>query len=371
MPGNPLLRIPGLAGFVSADEQKRAQEAHGLQQLGGALTLAQALEARERTRKSQADEQAFRSEVAGLGPNPDMGAVLNAAAKYGDPMRLIELQMKSREREEAARDRALQFATNLDLRQQGLDLQREQFGQRTADAQARQKFDEFYKTESLRLRQQQDALNGQLRQMGLEVRRQGQDLQVERINQAERDRRDRGVTGFANELQQNKIPALSASITTANDLLRQYEDKDIPGFGLVEGSSMVPGAVRGEESNRVRSSVQAVSNDLLNLYSGLAVTLPEGERRELEEMRGGNFTSQDFKTAWPRIVNRYNTVLGNLRAGASPEVLQEYQSRPGALKLDPLKAAFDLPQVKNDADYAKLKSGESYIGPDGKRRTKR
>lgn len=367
---NPLLNIPGLGGYIAAKEQSQREQAGQLQQVAGVMTLAQTMEKIKQERESRAATLAAQQELAAQGPNLTTEAALGIAAKSGNPMQVIELYMRHKERADAAKESALRHAEGMTLRQQQLDQQREAFLQRTADAKARQAFEEEYKRQSLDLRRQSEGVNAALRQFGLENTKQAQTLQQLRLDQAGRERTDRGVTGFANELQQNKIPALSASLTTANELLRQYEDKDIPGFGVVEGAGMIPNALRGEEAKRVRSAAQAVSNDLLNLYSGLAVTLPESERRELEEMRGGNFTSQDFKNAWPRIVNRYNSVTGNLKAGASAEVLREYQSRPGAMKLDPIKAAFDLPKVTADAEYDALPSGALFIGPDGKRRRK-
>jgi hypothetical protein len=335
---NPLLKVPGLGGFIAGKEQiEREAERRNQQQLQNvsvATTLEEVLRKRAQAQQQQEQEQAFRRDIAALGPEPAQEALSRVAARYADPKSVLENYQRSQDRKEVERARAHQFAQNLELRQQGLDLQREQFNQRTQDAAERAKFDQWYRGESLKLRQASDAMNAELRAMGIEIQRQGRD-------QAQRDRVDRSVTGFANELQQNKIPALSASITTANDLLKNYEDKDdIPGLGVFTGSKKIPDFLRSEEANKNRSALQAVSNDLLNLYSGLAVTLPESERRELEEMKNGNFDVKDFKNAWPRIVNRYNTVVGNLKAGANAEVLKEYQSRPGAMKLDPLTPAF-------------------------------
>jgi hypothetical protein len=75
------------------------------------------------------------------------------------------------------------------------------------------------------------------------------------------------------------------------------------------------------------------------MYSGLAVTLPENERRQLEQMTSGQFSAQDLYNAWPTVINRYNSIKGNLVAGTPPDAVDIYKSRPGAMNLEPLKAA--------------------------------
>jgi hypothetical protein len=148
------------------------------------------------------------------------------------------------------------------------------------------------------------------------------------------------IERFSARLQTAKVAPLLESARVANDLLNNYADKDIPGLGLGVGSAMVPNAFRSTEANNVRSALKAVTNDLLSMYSGLAVTLPESERRELEQMQRGDFSVKDFKNAWPRVIGRMNAVLGNLKAGLAPEAVSTYQSRAGALNLDPLTPAF-------------------------------
>lgn len=335
---NPNALPPGLAGYQAAREADEQRQLRQLQMAGALTSLSQAV-------KHQREQEAFRNEISALGENPSTEAVMQVAGKYTKPEALLELHQRSSERAASRNQQALQFAQDLDLRQQRLDQQRDLALQRTQDEAERRRITEQYNTARLENQQAMGQLNAQLRAMGVELTRSGQQLQLQRFNAEERERRDKAVTGFANELQQNKLPALSASISTANDLLRQYEgDKPIPGFGLVEGSNRVPNAVRSAEANRNRSAIQAVANDLLALYSGMAVTLSESERRTLEEMRGGDFTSSDFKAAWPRVVQRFNTVTGNLRAGQNAEVLREYQSRPGAMSLNPLVPAFGAPR---------------------------
>ena len=347
-----LSEIPFLDRYRAREAQIRGEGMDELKQVQGVMTLQGLLQQQQEKQRAAQLEQAFRSEVGALGPNPTQEQLATIGSRYAGPKELLDTHQKSLDRKATSDDRrataeqnraqmAMQFSQNLEQRQQALDQRRDEFGQRTTDAAAKQQFEQWYKTESLKNQQTQQQLNAQLRGLGFEIQRQGQQLQLSRLDMAQLDRVDRGVTAFANELQQNKVPGLASSMTAANSLLKQYEDKpDIPGIGAVEGSAMLPNLFRGKESNNVRSALQAVANDLLNMYSGLAVTLPESERRELEQMRRGDFKEADFRNAWPRTVERYNGVVGNLTAGASPEVRRQYGSRPGAMRLDPIEPAF-------------------------------
>ena len=347
-----IANIPFLSAYRQREAQIRGEGMDELKQVSGVMTLQGLLQKQQEAQRTAQRDQQYRSDVAALGPNPTQEQLAVVGSKYAGPEKLLDIHQKSLDRKATSDDRAsiandnraqmaMQFAQNLDLRQQDLDRRRDEFAQRTTDANAKQAFEQWYKTESLKNQQTQQQLNAQLRGLGFEIQRQGQQLQLSRLDMAQLDRVDRGVTAFANELQQNKVPGLASSMTAANSLLKQYEDKpDIPGIGAVEGSAMLPNLFRGNESNNVRSALQAVANDLLNMYSGLAVTLPESERRELEQMRRGDFKEADFRNAWPRTVERYNGVVGNLTAGASPEVRRQYGSRPGAMRLDPIEPAF-------------------------------
>lgn len=346
----------GLQAYLEQNEANRRASTEQLQQVGFLQKLAAGAEARNR-------EQAYRQEIASAATPEERAAV---AAKFSGPDAVLKSQQDALNRQAQREATAAQYAMVLQQRNDALEERKRQFDTTQASEAAKRQFEEWYKTEQLKNDQLFKGLNLQFQQMGLELKKQGNALQLQRFDREQRDKLDKSVTAFANELQQNKVPGLASSITSANDLLKKYEDGSIPGLGVFEGSKHIPEFLRGPEANNVRSSLQAVTNDLLNLYSGLAVTLPEAERRELEQMQGGKFTDIDFKNAWPRIVNRYNSVIGNLRAGQKEEVLREYQGRPGAMKLDPLTPAFvGTPEFASEADAAKA-AAEGKIKPGDK-----
>lgn len=275
------------------------------------------------------NETGFRQGIQKLGPNPKPDDIANLAMQFGKP----EIATSILNHKEAQ-------ATRLQLAHDALQQRQEFLQQRTEDRTLDRQSREGIAAQMAQARSQQTDIANQMKLMGLDLRNQSIALRNEQFANTQEQQLQNQTTHFANTLQQNKVPQLSSSMTAANDLLKKYEGGSIPGFGAVSGSSAVPNLLRGEEAKNVRSAVQGVTNDLLNMYSGLAVTLPESERRSLEQMNRGDFTEADFRNAWPRVVNRFNSVMGSLKAGANPKAVEKYQSQPGAIKLEPITAAF-------------------------------
>ena len=275
------------------------------------------------------NEVLFRQGIQKLGPSPKPDDIANLAMQFGKP----EVATTIMNHKEA---NAMRLQLAHDTIQQRIDALQQRTEDQTLNRQSR----EAIAQQTAALREQQLGYSNEMRQMGIELRKQNLDLRNQMFENTQEQQLQNQTTKFANTLQQNKVPQLASSMTSANDLLKKYEGDSIPGFGAVSGSSAVPNLLRGEEAKNVRSAVQGVTNDLLNMYSGLAVTLPESERRSLEQMNRGDFTEADFRNAWPRVVNRFNSVMGSLKAGANPKAVEKYQSQPGAIRLEPITSAF-------------------------------
>jgi hypothetical protein len=288
------------------------------------------------------NEVLFRQGIQKLGPSPKPDDIANLAMQFGKP----EVATTILNHKEANATR-LQLAH--DTIQQRMDALQQRAEDQTLNRQSR----EAIAAQTAALREQQLGLSNEMRRMGLDLRSQNLDLRNQMFENTQEQQLQNQTTKFANTLQQNKVPQLASSMTSANDLLKKYEGGSIPGFGAVSGSSAVPNLLRGEEAKNVRSAVQGVTNDLLNMYSGLAVTLPESERRSLEQMNRGDFTEADFRNAWPRVVNRFNSVMGSLKAGANPKAVEKYQSQPGAIRLEPITAAFGKSETQTKSVFDK------------------
>lgn len=166
---------------------------------------------------------------------------------------------------------------------------------------------------------------------------------------------------LSKHLDANAIPSLMVSMQGVQELLDQYpKGTNIPGLGKIEGN--IPDILRGPESNRARSRIQAVVNDLLKLYSGGAVTPNEAERRMVEMLASGKYSDEDFRNAWPIVVGRFNKTIESMRGGYSPETIAEYEARSG-VKLAPIQ-----PSTKSGGQAApqvgERRDGYTFIGGD-------
>lgn len=158
------------------------------------------------------------------------------------------------------------------------------------------------------------------------------------------------VEQLSEDLQKNKVPQILTSVRELNDNLSKFTASSVPGIGYGK-NTRIANLFLSEKGKTIKSQAQAVANDLLNMYSGLAVTVPEEERRTLEMMRSGEFSAKDFYNAWPLVVKRLNSISGNIKSGAAPEVLAEYGKRPGAANLQPIQAATGKRAARQPANY--------------------
>jgi hypothetical protein len=141
-----LSQIPGYAGYTAARARNQQQEQGELQQ---ALTLQGVLA------KIQAQEKdaAFRRDLSALGDAPTQEQLAQVSARYSSPEKVMESQQRSLDRAETVKAQKEAHANALEQRKATLDLQRESFLQRTADANARMAFEQDYKRQRLALDQ--------------------------------------------------------------------------------------------------------------------------------------------------------------------------------------------------------------------------
>jgi hypothetical protein len=180
---------------------------------------------------------------------------------------------------------------------------------------------------------------------------------------------DTDTQKLSRQYTQQKMPQLDASISNFNNILGSYKDRkeDLPGVGYAKNLPIAK-LFLTDAGKDVSSAGQAVANDLLNMYSGLAVTLPESERRDLEQMRSGYFSESDYKRAWPLVVKRYNSIRGHIFAGYLPEVQQRFLDQnpmEGGVGLEGIKSAIETPEEAQGVSGPHSRSGENeQAGPD-------
>ena len=122
-----LANIPGLGGYAAADEESRNVQMGQLQQMGALQGILAKQQAQQR-------EQALRSDLAALGPNPPQEALAQLAAKYAPAGEILKSQTASLDRK-AALD-----AANLNreaAREQAVSMQQERLAQQAEIAKQR------------------------------------------------------------------------------------------------------------------------------------------------------------------------------------------------------------------------------------------
>lgn len=328
------LNVPGLAGYIQAQEMNQQQQMGQLQQ-------AQLIMGLQDAAQKNARQQAYQQEVDALGANPSLDALAGVVSKY-NPEKGLDLRERARDRQEAREQRAVQFAEQVELRRQALDQQREAFLQRTQDAQARQAFEQSYKQQQLVLQQQTAAFNREMKQLGMEITRQGNELRLQRFDVAQREKEDREIEGQISKTV-NSMKDIQPVVTAANqlnDILGRYTPENVPGIGYLKNTDTGK-AFLSDEGKEVQSSQKLVGNAILKAMAGSAVTAPEEIRQMAAMMADARFSAKDFYIAWPKVAKWINDQAALGAANLSPKARERFVERT-KLNLDPIKPRFSF-----------------------------
>lgn len=165
--------MPVLESFIDAYRRRekgiRDEEMGQLQQVGVLAGLQAKMQAAQKA-------AAYEKAMSGLPPDATEEQQLQAARPFQSADQLGQQIGSSRDRREATAQRAQQFIMQIDAKQQDLDRRRDEFNQRTTDTAARAAFEQWYKTESLKNSQQQNAALNAMRQQGIDIQQMGLDL---------------------------------------------------------------------------------------------------------------------------------------------------------------------------------------------------
>lgn len=193
----------------------------------------------------------------------------------------------------------------------------------------------------------QSELQNQMRLMGLDLQRQGLAMRGDSValqrmlaGQAVNDRKEKSINEGTQKLskQSEDLTNLVSGVRELTGALAPYlaTGKNIPGVGYGTNISALgldlSGALIGKEGKANRSLVRNVSNELLRLASGQAVTIGETERQNLALMATGNYSEQDFLNALQNvIIPKVNEAVANVGAGYTPEIKGRYRDQGGRI----------------------------------------
>ncbi|MBM3460751.1 MAG: hypothetical protein FJX76_01490 [Armatimonadetes bacterium] len=320
--------IPGLGGY---EAQRRANEGRtldNLRQVVGVQALIGQMQAQAERARQIERAKAYETAVQGLGPNPTAEQLEGVVVQHAGPeglLRSLDRRAVSADRLAIANENraqaALQFAQNLQLRQDMLEQRRTEAEARITDASARRQFDEWYKRESLANKQQQAQLNSQMRMMGFEIQRQGQQLQLARLDQAKEQKTGRDVQQLGAALEKANLPEADAVLEEVETALTRTPQLT---EWLSGPKSAVPDRLAPAEIRAGRQAFQKLFNITLKNRSGAAVTIPEFERLK-SEFGSGLFKTPDGPQ---NAVNQARTIINkhyaSVASGFGKDVLDRY-----------------------------------------------
>jgi hypothetical protein len=328
------------------------QQAKNQQQDMGTLQQAGAVQSLVGNAQKAQREQAYRQDVAALGPNPTQEQLVAVTSKYAGPDKLMDVQQKSLDRKAQQEQVATQYMMSLQQRQDNLDEKKREFDQRATDAKAQAEFNNWYKTETLKNQQYMQGLTATIKQQGLQ-------LQQDKIDAAKKEKEDKDIEGQINKTA-NRLKDVQPVMVAAhqlNDLLSQYTPDNIPGVGYLKNTDTGKTFLT-KEGKDVSSSIKMVGNAILKAMSGTAVTAPEEVRQMAAQMADGRFDAKDFYIAWPKVSGWLNSQSAVATSGLTDPARQRLIERTG-MNLDPIKPRYG---VKYDQG-GNLNLEDSYAAP--------
>lgn len=315
--------MPSLAGFgpgfYETYRQRSAENQNaGLKDLQGIAQVMQiknAMSQQQAAAQEQQRDNALREAIAKLPPEQRTSQnVLPLIKQYGKPMDALKLEESMKAREHEQNLRAQMAQDNLAIKQQQLDLSREQFMQRTTDAAARQQFEEFYKRSQLQLQGERDRLNADLKKMGLEMQR-------DRMQDQRQQTGEKNVQQLGTSLERAGLPQADAVLRGVEEALSQTPD--LASY-LSGPKSLMPDMIVPQEIRAGRQAAQKLFNITLKDRSGAAVTIPELERLKQEFATGAFKTPDQFKEGVKQARRIVSEHYRGVAASFGPEVLKAY-----------------------------------------------
>jgi hypothetical protein len=332
------------------------------------------------------NDQGYRAALA-LPENQTMDAQARLAAQFGKP----EVAASLYNQQEARAARAQQAADTLEQRRQQFETTA---AQRARDAELlhetrlsrlqneTQRNEEIARHNSVlegltKWKAEQDhelkrytaGINAQLRQQGFELARNGQQIQLSRLDMAKEQKTSRDTQQLSAALEKANLPEADAVLGAVETAITKR--KDLAEY-LSGPKSVLPDLAVDPEIRAGRQAFQKLFNITLKNRSGAAVTIPEFERLKSEFGSGAFKTADQLASALEQARNILSKHYASVASGFGKDVLDRYNENVrqfgGRVVLEgkPQGPA----RVSSDADYNALPKGAEYMAPDGSLRRK-
>ena len=288
---------------------------------GGGYGLARYLAAKRATQEQGLQDQQiqqqqeFLQKRQALGPNASPQDVINLGMQYLGPKEAVHEMQTSLDRREAIAGRLQQSHELAQYRIDNLQRQKEADLARVKSDEGKQAIDEWYKGETLRLREHQNSVEEELKRLGLSIQQQ----RADQVGATQKEKRDQPLIDML-----DKIDATKRMI--------QNNPEAVGGMGMLNrGKEFVSGMINpGEETPA--SNLQTQILDLQRHYRGLpghAASRLKIDAAKIDELiKGlGTFTNAD------QAVGSLDTLRGTISkqlGQESPEAAPENPQFPSA-----------------------------------------
>lgn len=129
------------------------------------------------------------------------------------------------------------------------------------------------------------------------------------------------------DLDKAGIPEFDQALRTVEGTLNKFKEGELPGFGRLAG--LVPSFMEDDQTQMVRSDMQAAANILLKSRSGAAVTESEAVRFLQEIAAGKGMSEAALRNGWNNVRRNFNAKAKNFLGSYGPDVMDAYVRQGG------------------------------------------
>lgn len=377
-----------LQAYLERRDTNEARSMGNLQQAGALQTMLANADA---LRKKQAYEQ----EMAALPPDADEETRARTAMRHASPDVVVRTQQDALNRKDAAKDRALNIAAQLEAKQAALAQQKELALQRAQDKASQEAVLNSFRERELAMKSERDLWTRDFQRQGLDLRALQVEVAKSKADEIKAKALQGETTKLSAALEKSGLPEVDATLDAVEKALSKTPRlAEYIGGPLSATPDMAVGVLTPsmgkEEADAIRSGRQAFAklfNITLKNRSGAAVTNQELERLKGEFAAGAFKDEKQLRAAVEQARNIISNHYASVAAGFSPEVLESYNANirqyGGRVVIDPKgakpaapspapapKPAGGVVKITSDAEFDALPSGALFVGPDGKQRKK-
>lgn len=361
MDRNPLFSVPGLGGYLGAQQFDRQNQMGQLQQINSLVALQRVMQEQAAREQAQQQQQAYRQAISALPPDAGADQLLQTARPYVGPDTLVRgLQDAENRKAQAEATRAAnqeRIAAAAAAQQERIAAQMEMARQRMEDQKLSRAEQNQARMDMMRLAA---SLRPAPQEQMLPVQQPDGSIIYTPRSQAAGQRVGGRVT---DQNIQKQVQALGTALEKANvnessAVLRDVEERlnkvpNLPEF-LAGPKSAVPDIAVGMVADNAddirtgRQAFQKLFNITLKDRSGAAVTIPEFNRLKAEFATGVWKTPEQVKAGVAQARNIIQKHYQGIAASYGKNVLDAYNENLRGVGASPIVETGGAPAASPD-----------------------